>query len=321
MSNQYTRWVDVPMVMLTTLPPGGGIAAAYPVAPATAKSTLQFDGETAWDAPATPIVALPLDCVTDENVTRGLFPLTGEIRPDTMTYNTAASTTVIATMRMVAMTGDTAASSLRMTLFMVLSLLVLASRRRPRSRLDRAAIAPQQVERVARGSRQSDVVPGHPELVARVYGLLAADVGPVDPIGRRADRHAHKLSPRGRHGDRGSGRGANLQVHLVVRRRDTLRGAGDADRRIPRTLVHGRERHEGLVPADRRDQARHHDVQHRGQYHRNRDHEDGRNDGRHRSLILADDALHGLVLPGSFRRHDEDGGSFSLKRVALNVQL
>src|SRR5213080_5417850 len=92
-----------------------------------------------------------------------------------MTYNTAASTTVIATMRMVAMTGDTAASSLRMTLFMVLSLLVLASRRRPRSRLDRAAIAPQQVERVARGCRQGDVVPGHPELVARVHGLLAAD--------------------------------------------------------------------------------------------------------------------------------------------------
>src|SRR5207249_8289277 len=65
--------------------------------------------------------------VTDENVTRGLFPLTGEIRPDTMTYNTAASTTVIATMRMVAMTGDTAASSFRMTLFMVLSFLAAFS--------------------------------------------------------------------------------------------------------------------------------------------------------------------------------------------------
>src|SRR5439155_9216426 len=105
-----------------------------------------FDGETAWDAPATPIVALPLDCVTAENVTRGLFPLTGEIRPDTMTYNTAASTTVIATMRMVAMTGDTAASSLRMTLFMVFCFLVVASGRLPPGRLDLFNIAPLQVK-------------------------------------------------------------------------------------------------------------------------------------------------------------------------------
>src|SRR6266581_8855250 len=42
-------------------------------------------------------------------------------RPDTITYSTAASTTVIATIRMVAITGDTAASSFRMMLFMVLS--------------------------------------------------------------------------------------------------------------------------------------------------------------------------------------------------------
>src|SRR5437899_12318798 len=42
-------------------------------------------------------------------------------RPDTITYSTAASTTVIATMRMVAMTGDTASSSFRMMRFMVLS--------------------------------------------------------------------------------------------------------------------------------------------------------------------------------------------------------
>src|SRR3989442_5371857 len=41
--------------------------------------------------------------------------------PDTITYSTAASTTVIATIRMVAITGDTAASSFRMMLFMVLS--------------------------------------------------------------------------------------------------------------------------------------------------------------------------------------------------------
>src|SRR2546427_12256690 len=43
------------------------------------------------------------------------------IRPDAITYSTAASTTVMATIRMVAITGDTAASSLRMMLFMVLS--------------------------------------------------------------------------------------------------------------------------------------------------------------------------------------------------------
>src|SRR3989441_11432410 len=42
-------------------------------------------------------------------------------RPDTITYSTAASTTVIATMRMVAMTGDTASSSFRMMRFMVLA--------------------------------------------------------------------------------------------------------------------------------------------------------------------------------------------------------
>src|SRR5207245_3079283 len=43
------------------------------------------------------------------------------IKPETITYSTAASTTVIATIRMVAITGDTAASSFRMMLFMVLS--------------------------------------------------------------------------------------------------------------------------------------------------------------------------------------------------------
>src|SRR2546427_10481292 len=42
-------------------------------------------------------------------------------RPDTITYSTAARTTVIATMRMVAMTGDTASSSFRMMRFMVLA--------------------------------------------------------------------------------------------------------------------------------------------------------------------------------------------------------
>src|SRR5437667_12735325 len=42
-------------------------------------------------------------------------------RPGTITYSTAARTTVIATMRMVAMTGDTASPSLRMLPFIVLA--------------------------------------------------------------------------------------------------------------------------------------------------------------------------------------------------------
>src|SRR3989441_2656280 len=55
-------------------------------------------------------------------------------RPDTITYSTAASTTVIATMRMVAMTGDTASSSFRMMRFMVLfSCSVCLRRPRPRT--------------------------------------------------------------------------------------------------------------------------------------------------------------------------------------------
>ena len=66
-----------------------------------------------WDLPGnTPIARGP--------------PPVGVSRPDTITYSTAASTTVIATIRMVAMTGDTAASSLRMRLFMVLSSLRLS---------------------------------------------------------------------------------------------------------------------------------------------------------------------------------------------------
>src|SRR2546425_3213329 len=43
--------------------------------------------------------------------------------PETMTYSTAASTTVIATIKIVAMTGDTACSSLRKRVFIVLFLL------------------------------------------------------------------------------------------------------------------------------------------------------------------------------------------------------
>src|SRR6266487_2775645 len=58
---------------------------------------------------------------TPLNVTWGLVAPGPTRRPETITYRTAASTTVIATIRMVAMTGDTAASSLRMILFMVLS--------------------------------------------------------------------------------------------------------------------------------------------------------------------------------------------------------
>src|SRR2546425_9283569 len=46
-----------------------------------------------------------------------------EMSPETMTYSTAASTTVIATIKIVAMTGDTACSSLWMMLLIVLSFL------------------------------------------------------------------------------------------------------------------------------------------------------------------------------------------------------
>src|SRR3989454_4395020 len=46
-------------------------------------------------------------------ITQGPWPA-GVSRPDLITYSTAASTTVIATIRMVAITGDTAASSFRM---------------------------------------------------------------------------------------------------------------------------------------------------------------------------------------------------------------
>src|SRR3989454_4689547 len=60
---------------------------------------------------------MPIDC----GVQAG--PL---IRADTITYSTAARTTVIATMRMVAITGDTAASSLRMTFFIGFVLLRLS---------------------------------------------------------------------------------------------------------------------------------------------------------------------------------------------------
>src|SRR2546426_6567230 len=46
-----------------------------------------------------------------------------EMSPETMTYSTAASTTVIATIKIVAMTGDTACSSLWMMLLIVQSFL------------------------------------------------------------------------------------------------------------------------------------------------------------------------------------------------------
>ncbi len=49
------------------------------------------------------------------NVTTGFTVPPPPIRPVTITYKTAASTTVMATMRMVAITGDTPESSLRMT--------------------------------------------------------------------------------------------------------------------------------------------------------------------------------------------------------------
>src|SRR2546426_2084207 len=63
--------------------------------------------------------------------------------------------------------------------------------RRPRRLLDRASIAPQQVERVRGGCRrQREVVARHAEVVTWVHGLLAADVGPVDP---RSEEHTSEL--------------------------------------------------------------------------------------------------------------------------------
>src|SRR5881409_2945384 len=63
---------------------------------------------------------VPSPVVTLTPIATGVPP--GPVsRPDTITYSTAASTTVMATIRMVAITGDTAASSFRMMLFMVLS--------------------------------------------------------------------------------------------------------------------------------------------------------------------------------------------------------
>src|SRR5207245_6557013 len=63
----------------------------------------------------------PSDDARTRSPTTWRVPLGPLIRPDTITYSTAASTTVMASIRMVAITGDTAASSLRMMLFMVLS--------------------------------------------------------------------------------------------------------------------------------------------------------------------------------------------------------
>src|SRR5438046_9184970 len=100
-----------------------------------------------------------------------------------MTYNTAASTTVMATIRMVAITGDTAASSFLMMVFIACVLLVLASRRAPRGLLDRASIAPQQVERGRGGCRrQRDVAARHAAGVSWGHCLLSADGGPAAPV-------------------------------------------------------------------------------------------------------------------------------------------
>src|SRR5438046_10432625 len=112
-----------------------------------------------------------------------------------MTYNTAASTTVMATIRMVAITGDTAASSFLMMVFIACVLLVLASQRGPRGLLVRASIAPQLVERVRGGCRRPrEVVAGHAEVVTWVHGLLAPGVGPVDPDDHRLCRHHREPS-------------------------------------------------------------------------------------------------------------------------------
>jgi hypothetical protein len=57
-----------------------------------------------------------LERVTPAPMAFGVLP-GPEINPDTMTYSTAASTTVIATIKIVAMTGDTAFSSFRRMVF------------------------------------------------------------------------------------------------------------------------------------------------------------------------------------------------------------
>src|SRR5437667_4917288 len=83
------------------------------------------------------------------------------IRPDTMTYNTAASTTVMATIRMVAITGDTAASSLLMTLFMAYFFLVAFAAMAGRGLLRRESIGGQYVALITSAYRS------HVDVVAR----------------------------------------------------------------------------------------------------------------------------------------------------------
>src|SRR5256885_115144 len=180
----------------------------------------------------------------------------------------------------------------------------------PLLQLDLRSVRVQQVERqLGAGSRcrwegdRDDVAALHRARAAKVRPLHAdrrrgcSGHGDSDvSVARAHVRHRSRVRP-------------DTEVHLVVRLRD--RRLRRRDRECPGHRIHlrhGAERHEGLVPANRRDQARHHDVQHRGEYHRNGDHQDGRDHGRHRSFILLDDAPHGIVLPGSFRRHVWTGG-------------
>src|SRR5438309_1451021 len=176
--------------------------------------------------------------------------------------------------------------------------------------LDLRSVRVQQVERqLGAGSRRG--WKGDRDDVAALHRARAAKVRPLDAYRRRGcSGHGHcDVSAIGAHVRHRSRVRPDTEVHLVVRLRDgRLRRR---DRECPGHRIHlrhGAERHEGLVPANWRDQARHHDVQHRGEYHRNGDHQDGRDHGRHRSFILLDDAPHGIVLPGSFRRHVWTGG-------------
>src|SRR6266542_1006225 len=70
---------------------------------------------------------------------------------------------------------------------------VVDLRDRPRQGLDLAAIAPEQVERIAT-RRQGDVVARHAELVAFIDGVPTTDVGPVDPV-RGATGHDRGVRP------------------------------------------------------------------------------------------------------------------------------
>src|SRR2546426_2224901 len=286
-------------------------------------------------------------------ITRGPWPV-GVSRPDTITYSTAASTTVIATIRMVAITGDTAASSFRMMLFMVLSSCGLRRHLgtgEPTLLNVSWLIFEVENERIGYAremERKEKREEGWGWMLSLAQGVCVqdslgvgnlhavptrvrsrADQEPVSDDDRRAsgpDELGLVGVPRGRRqrreGDRVERRQAagcrdrqlNGRRRQATRcRRDQQRPVRSVSRRADIDTHHTRSLTRG------RQQAGYHHVQHRGQHDRNRDHQDGRNHGRHGCLILSDDALHGSVLlrlaPPS--RH---GGTDALKRVVVNIR-